>query len=218
MQPDPLHEALFSAYGPQGWWPATTVPEMMVGAVLVQNTAWTQAAKAVAALRAVGGLDFSVLRALPDPELWALIRAAGFFRVKARRLKALAAFMAGLDDRPERLFQLESGPLRAALLGVHGIGKETADSILCYAASRPVFVVDAYTKRLFLRLGWVDARAGYDEMQTLVRTRFAADARQLGEFHALIVRHAKERCRVRPLCAGCPVSFCPHPPGVHHGS
>ncbi len=213
IRPEKLFESLFTAYGPQGWWPAATSLEMMVGAVLVQNTAWTQAAKAVERLRRADRLAPAAIRAIPEPELWELIRPAGYFRVKGRRLKALAHFLESYGDNPDRLFQLETGPLRDTLLRVHGIGKETADSILCYEAGRPLFVVDAYSKRLFNRLGWVGEKAGYDEMQGLVQDRFAADAVRLGEFHALIVRHAKQHCRVRPVCDGCPVDFCPQRPG-----
>lgn len=214
--PEALFAALFSAYGPQHWWPAKSIPAMMAGAMLVQNTAWIGAARAVEQLEEAGLLDgWFRLQSSQDALLWERVRPAGFFRVKTRRLKALAAFMAGYGGDHDLLFRLETPLLREALLGVNGVGKETADSILCYAAFRPVFVVDAYTRRIFSRLGWIASSASYDDIQQLVQENFLRDAHELGEFHALLVRHAKDHCRVKPCCAGCPVGFCPgHPDRV----
>ncbi|MBF0107954.1 MAG: endonuclease [Magnetococcales bacterium] len=210
MKADPsgLYRRLYERYGPQHWWPARTMTEMMVGAVLVQNTAWTQAAKAVARLEERGLLDFVAIAAAAEEELWDIVRPAGYFRIKTRRLQALAAFMAPWET-VSRVVSPENGELRRQLLAIHGIGKETADSILCYAARQPVFVVDAYTGRLFERLGWVARKADYDTMQRLVHAAMPADAAVLGEFHALIVRHAKEHCLKKPRCAACPVVDCP---------
>ncbi|MBF0460933.1 MAG: hypothetical protein HQL87_06015 [Magnetococcales bacterium] len=129
--------------------------------------------------------------------------------MKTRRLKALANFMGRYEDDPEQLFQLETNLLRDTLLQVHGIGPETADSMICYAAHRPMFVVDAYTKRLFHRLGWLGEKASYATIQTLVHQALPRDAHQLGELHALIVQHAKQHCRAKPVCLSCPLSFCP---------
>ena len=206
--PERLFQTLFSAFGPQHWWPANSIEEMMVGAVLVQNTAWTQVTKALDNLKEVNGLAMVTLRELPEQQLWALIRPAGYFRVKTQRLKSLATFLATYEDNLDRLFDHPTATLRQKLLAVHGIGPETADSILCYGANRAVFVVDAYTKRLFMQLGWVGAKAGYHEMQALVQRNFPENSQQLGEFHALIVRQGKEICRPRPRCPGCPVSYC----------
>ncbi|MBF0145410.1 MAG: endonuclease [Magnetococcales bacterium] len=207
--PDPprLFHQLYERYGPQHWWPAQTMTEMMVGAILVQNTAWTQASKAVGQLACRGLLDFAVLHATPDEELWETIRPAGYFRIKTRRLKALAAFMVSQGPMAQ-VIHAGNQQLRQQLLSVYGIGKETADSIVCYAAGQPVFVVDAYTKRLFMRLGWVDGSGDYDTMQRMVHATMPADSGQLGEFHALIVRNAKEHCLKRPRCSGCPVASC----------
>ena len=209
LSPQSLFECLFVAYGPQHWWPAKSVTEMMVGAVLVQNTTWIQVTKVIARLESDGYLSMESLRQIPEEMLWELLRPAGYFRIKTRRIKALAEFMSGFDDLPAILFQLPTNVLRQTLLQVHGIGKETADSIICYGAKRPVFVVDAYSKRLFQRLGWLGLKSSYDEVQTLVQNEFVSDALQLGEFHALIVQHAKEHCRTRPVCDTCPVLFCP---------
>ena len=216
--PNQLFMRLLAAYGPQQWWPAKTVFGMMVWAILVQNTAWTQAAKAVEVLADNDALAASALREHKDETLWGWIRPAGYFRVKTKRLKALAAFLADYDDDLERLFALETMELRNALLSINGVGKETADSIVCYGAKRPMFVVDAYTRRLFSRLGWVGEKAGYDEIQLLVHGGVAMEGELLGEYHALIVRHAKEHCRVRPLCMGCPLAFCPRHSSANHQS
>ncbi|MBF0423519.1 MAG: endonuclease [Magnetococcales bacterium] len=210
MTPDPsrLYHLMFDHYGPQHWWPARTDVEMMVGAILVQNTAWTQAAKAVRQLEDRGLLDFHAILTTPDEQLWPILQPAGYFRIKTKRLKSLATFMVS-GGGPEAVIRADNDGLRANLLGVHGVGRETADSIVCYAARQPVFVVDAYTKRLFLRLSWIDSRADYDTMQALVHgSSLPREADTLGEFHALIVRHAKEHCRKRPHCPGCPVTFC----------
>ncbi|GAB0056803.1 Endonuclease III [Candidatus Magnetaquicoccaceae bacterium FCR-1] len=208
--PRRLFDTLLAAYGPRHWWPARTVPEMMIGALLVQNTAWTGAERAVRRLEEAGLLNaWARLRATPDETLGELIRPAGFFRVKTGRLRAFADFMATFGDDHARLFGLPTGALRLSLLAVHGVGKETADAILCYAAQRPVFVVDAYTRRICHRLGWCAEKAGYDELQTLIASRLPAEAALLGEMHALLVEHAKRHCRARPVCAGCPVGFCP---------
>ena len=204
-----LLRTLLAAYGPQHWWPAQSVEEMMVGAILVQNTAWTQVAQVIAQMQAQQLLSMAAIRQLQEEKLWSVLRPVGFFRVKTRRLKALANCMGRYRDQPERLFQLETIPLRNTLLQVHGIGKETADAIVCYGAHRPLFVVDAYTKRLFYRLGWTAAQASYDEIQDKVQQALPRDVQPLAELHALIVQHAKSHCRARPLCHHCPLSFCP---------
>ncbi|MEO5341498.1 MAG: hypothetical protein H7837_13450 [Magnetococcus sp. MYC-9] len=205
-----LFATLLAAYGPQQWWPATSIEEMMVGAILVQNTSWRQVPPVIARLQAQGLLSPAALRRVDDETLWTLLRPVGYFRVKSRRLKALADCMGRYDDRPERLFQLEILPLRNTLLQVHGIGKETADAIVCYGARRPLFVVDAYAKRLLHRLGWLSTEAvSYDVVQALVQQHMPVDADILGELHALIVQHAKHHCRSRPHCSLCPLPFCP---------
>lgn len=207
--PQALFDCLLSAYGSQHWWPAKTVEEMMLSAILVQNTTWIQVVKVVAQLESQGCLSMAAIRQIPEERLWDILRPAGYFRIKTRRIKALAVFMADYQDTPDLLFQLETAALREALLQVYGIGKETADSILCYGAQRPLFVVDTYSKRLFYRLGWIGEKASYDEVQQKVQHHFPNDPLQLGEFHALIVQHAKVHCRLKPRCAHCPVLFCP---------
>jgi endonuclease III related protein len=210
--PQALYDRLFAVYGPQGWWPAETVMGMMVGAILVQNTTWIQASRAVDVLAFQGALTPEAIRRVEDETLWEWIRPAGFFRVKAKRLKSLAHFLGQYEDNLEILFDRDTVTLRQLLLSINGVGKETADCILCYGAKRPQFVVDAYTSRLLSRLNWVEEDSGYDEIQNLLQGGVPRDADLLGEYHALIVRHAKEHCRAKPLCPGCPLSFCPSHP------
>lgn len=206
-------ERLSARYGAQHWWPGETPFEVMVGAVLTQNTAWTNVEKAIANLKAAGALSCPALLALPDPELAELIRPAGFFNVKTARLKALCRFLAerGVDDAPEALAdQGTTAELRRDLLAVHGVGEETADSILLYALGLPSFVVDAYTRRIFGRLGLLHGDESYRDIQHRFESHLAKDVRLYNEYHALIVQLAKLHCRPRPRCAGCPLhSICP---------
>lgn len=207
------HDLLLARHGPQHWWPGETPFEVMVGAVLTQNTAWGNVEKAIAHLKAAGALACPAMLALADDELAELIRPAGYFNVKARRLKALCAFLAGhgVADAPERLAGPDSqAALRRDLLAVHGIGEETADSILLYALGLPSFVVDAYTRRAFGRLGLLAGGEPYGEIQRLFEARLPHDVRLYNEYHALIVRLGKEHCRPRPRCADCPLrTICP---------
>ena len=220
-----LHAELTARYGPQGWWPLASrvgrpgydergyhpgiygVPgprqrfEVAAGAVLTQNTAWGNAEAALRALAASALLIPGALLACHPRRLAALIRPSGYYNQKARKLRALAAYLVGLPRARV--------PTCEALLALWGIGPETADSILLYAWHVPVPVVDAYTRRLFQRLGWVGQRAGYEEMAALCARGLPAEAPVLQEFHALVVRHAKEYCRASPDCKGCPLAGKP---------
>ncbi len=202
-----IYKALFKAYGPQHWWPGDTLFEMMVGAVLTQNTAWGNVEKAIAALKKRRLLSLSRLHDTPGRRLASLIRPSGYFNIKSQRLKNLTAFVVGrYRGSLKRMFADDPRELREGLLGVNGIGLETADSIMLYAANRPYFVVDAYTKRVFSRHGFVSEKAVYHEVQRLFMENLRADARLYNEYHALIVRVGKERCKKsRPLCSGCPL-------------
>lgn len=206
-----VYDRLLSAYGRQRWWPAETPFEVIVGAILTQSAAWANVEKAIANLRRAGALSPEGLRRLSEAELAALIRPSGYFNAKARKLKA---FVDLLDERFEgdldRLLAAPVDDLRSLLLATHGIGPETADSVLLYAAGRPVFVVDAYTRRLFSRLGLAAARDDYQGWQELLTAHLPRDAALFNEYHALIVRHGKEVCRRRPLCPICPLlDICP---------
>lgn len=201
-----VYRALHRTYGPQGWWPAEGPLEMMVGAVLAQATAWRNAERAIAVLKGAGLLSLDALAGLHETELAELIRPSGFYRQKARRLKALVALIGehgGLTGLLERI----TPELRGRLLAVPGVGPETADCILLYAAGRPMFVVDAYTRRIGARLGLLaDVGAPYDDVARSFTQLLPVDPDVYGELHALLVQHAKAHCRVRPVCTGCPLA------------
>lgn len=176
----------------------------MLGAVLVQHTAWHNAAQAVAALRDAGLLEPHALLALPEDELAQLIRPSGTYRVKARRLRALCQWLeqgGGLIA----LSQCSTAELRRGLLGVYGVGPETTDAILLYAFQRPVFVIDTYARRLFARLGMISGDEHYEALRAHFETALAEDSALFNEYHALIVAHGKAHCTVCPRCAGCPL-------------
>lgn len=206
---DTMYRRLLAHWGPQHWWPGETPFEVMVGAVLTQNTAWTNVERAIANLKAAGVLEARAIAALPQERLAGLLRPAGYFNVKARRLQAFCRWLLERGGI-ESLRRAPTEPLRRALLGVHGVGPETADDILLYALGRPVFVVDAYTRRLFSRLGWVLESVGYEPLRRAVERAVGPDVPRLNELHALIVRHGKEQCRRRPRCQACVLrSACP---------
>lgn len=201
-----IYQRLLSAYGPQGWWPGESRFEVIVGAILTQATAWRNVERAIERLKAAGALSPEKLARLSEEELAELIRPAGFFRQKTRRLRALLRLIRQHGD-VEGLLSLPAGELRRKLLALPGIGPETADSILLYAAGYPVFVVDAYTKRILHRLGLLpDEKVGYEEVQELFEKELPRDPKLYGEYHALLVRHAKDHCRARPRCPGCPLA------------
>ncbi|HOW98307.1 MAG TPA: endonuclease III domain-containing protein [Kiritimatiellia bacterium] len=201
-----LYRALFNAWGPQRWWPGRTRLEVIVGAVLTQNTAWGNVEKAIGRLRRADALSLPRLHALPLRQLEGLIRPAGYFRVKARRLRALTTMIVDRHGALPALFRLSTPDLRDELLRVNGVGPETADSILLYAAGRPAFVVDAYTRRFMTRHGWLAPKATYDETARALAGGLPRNVRLYNEFHALIVRLGKDCCRPRPLCGGCPLA------------
>ncbi len=204
--PDPrfrhLFERLSAAYGPQHWWPGDSRFEIMVGAVLTQNTAWSNVEKAIGRLKADQALEPTVIDGLAAGELAELIRPAGYFNVKAHRLQSLCRFVleaGGVDA----LADIGTAELRERLLAVHGVGPETADDILLYAFGRPVFVVDAYTRRLGERMGLLNGSENYETVRGLFESALGLDMPLFNELHGLIVHHAKYFCRKRPLCNGC---------------
>jgi endonuclease III related protein len=212
--PIDLHEVyrrLVGHRGPAGWWPAQSAFEVCIGAILVQNTAWTNVEKALAVLRARSLLSFAALRDLTAAEIAPLIRSAGCFNVKARRLRAFLDFLGRqYGGRVEAMESEDPWILRAKLLDVPGIGRETADSIALYAAGRPLFVIDAYTRRVFARLGMIDGDEAYDVLQRRFMDALPAEAALFGDYHAQVVILAKEACRARPRCAACPLQeVCP---------
>ena len=183
----------------------------MVGAILTQAAAWGNVEKALTNLKGAGALSPQALRALPREELARLIRPSGYFNAKTAKLQALAQFMARYGDDLDRLFSLELTRLREELLGVHGIGEETADSVILYAAGKPIFVVDAYTRRIFTRLGLRPTSSSYLAWQQYFMQSLPWEAPLFNEYHALLVRHGKELCRPHPNCAPCPLlDLCPY--------
>ena len=209
-----VFDLLLSRYGPQSWWPGDSPFEVIVGAVLTQNTAWQNVAQAIANLKREELLDASALLDAEPETVKALIAPAGFFNVKYDRLMNVLMYLTRHDLDLERFRHLSVADLRDELLQVNGIGPETADSILLYAFERPVFVVDAYTRRLFSRLGhgWME-RGPYDEIQELFMEVLPRDAGLYNEFHALIVVHCKDTCKKSPLCSVCCLSSsCPGRP------
>lgn len=199
-----IFERLLDRYGHRNWWPAESPFEVCVGAILTQNTNWGNVEKAIANLKAAGRLTLSGIAALPAQELAALIRPAGYFNVKARRLQSFCnAVQAAEPSSLERFLAQDWRQLRPWLLAINGIGPETADSMLLYAANQPSFVVDAYTRRIFSRLGLVDEAIGYDALRSFCMQQLPEDPALFNEFHALLVEHGKQHCRPRPRCEGC---------------
>jgi endonuclease-3 related protein len=213
--PEPHHQLMqvfrlmLEAYGPQNWWPGDSAFEMMVGALLTQNTNWQNVEKAITNLKSAGILSADSIAGCELPRLETLIRPSGYFRQKAARLQTLCSFFLEQGGIPG-LQAAGTDDLRHQLLALNGIGPETADSVLLYALNRPVFVIDAYTRRIFSRLDLTDPDAGYPELQDYFTSRLPADEALFNEYHALIVQHAKQHCRVRPDCTACPLGLiCP---------
>lgn len=205
-----FYQAAFQAMGPQYWWPASPQGgpfEVIVGAILTQSTAWVNVEHAITNLRNARALSPRAIGRMPSRQLQRLVRPSGYFRQKARKLKAFVKF---LDTRfggsLEKMFRTPTAELREMLLAVHGIGPETADSILLYAAKHPVFVVDAYTRRILSRHGLLGERAKYEEMRALFENNLPRDTQMFNEFHALIVNIGKDWCRPSaPRCDTCPL-------------
>ena len=207
-----MYQRLFRALGPQGWWPARSPFEMMVGAILTQATNWRNVEHAIQRLRAANGLRPRRLAAMPKTRLERLIRPAGYFRQKSRRLREFSRwYVQRYGASPARMFRTPWPRLRQELLSLHGIGPETADSMLLYAGQQPVFVVDAYTTRIFRRHGLIDGQATYATVQRLAMRQLPADAKIYNESHALLVAIGKQFCHRRaPECARCPLEAFPH--------
>ena len=202
---------MLAHYGEQHWWPADTPFEMMVGAVLTQATAWTNVEIAIARLKDADALSPAATRCMDIETLAALIYSSGFYNAKARKLKALAQFLGeAYDDNIDAMRSEDGAKLRRELLGVKGIGEETADAILLYALDKPSFVIDAYTRRLTHRLGIAPKSEAYSAFQQMFSDNLQQDTAMFAEYHALIVQHCKEACRKTPVCEGCCLrSVCP---------
>ena len=201
-----IYKKLYTASGSQHWWPGDTPFEVIVGAILTQNTAWTNVEKAINNLKQSRLLSVKALSKAKPSKIAKLIRPSGYYNIKTKRLKNFLNFLNGkFNGDLDRLFKQETGRLRAGLLGINGIGPETADSILLYAANKPVFVIDAYTKRILSRHGLIKKDASYEEAQYLFMSNIPKDLRLYNEYHALIVKIGKEFCRKNPKCHFCPL-------------
>ena len=201
-----IYKLLLKAYGPQKWWPAESSLEVMVGAVLTQNTNWQGVERAIANLKRVNLLDPHKLKAIPTEELSRLIKPAGYFNLKARRLKNLIGMVAeAYGGDLDAMGQMETAQLRQELLSVNGVGPETADSILLYAFHRPIFVVDTYTYRVTSRHGLIEEEANYQALQDLFMEHLPLDLDMFNEYHALLVRVGKLHCKRKARCEGCPL-------------
>ena len=206
-----LYDRLKAAYGLQAWWPAETPFEVIVGAILVQSTAWRNVVKAIDNLRDADLLTPPRLGEISQTELEELVRPSGYFRVKAKKLRAFLMHLEGHHNyRLDSLFASDVFTLREELLSIYGIGNETADSIILYAAEKPIFVIDSYTHRLLSRLGWIAGKYDYDKLQTIFMDSLPHDVDLFGEFHALIDRHSSRVCRKTPRCDVCSIrDECP---------
>jgi endonuclease III related protein len=204
---DEYFNSLFTAWGPQHWWPARTPFEVIVGAILTQNTAWTNVERAITNLREAGLLTPEAIRKVSLRRLERIVRSSGYFRQKARKLKAFCEFLRSEHRGSLRkMFETPTIVLREQLLGVFGIGPETADSILLYAGEHAVFVVDAYTKRILTRHGWANEKTKYDDIRWMFERESPGNVKRFNEFHALIVHTGKHYCRTqKPLCEECPL-------------
>lgn len=202
-----IYQKLFDYYGPQNWWPAESDFEVIVGAVLTQNTAWRNVERAIENLKVHNLLNPKKLWAISKTKLNQLIKPSGFYRIKAKRLKALLDFIIkNYAGSIENLRKQKPSVLRQELLAISGIGDETADSILLYALNKPVFVVDAYTRRIFSRHNFFDNKTPYTDIQKFFIKHLPKSVRLYQEYHALIVKLAKDFCRTKPNCTNCPLN------------
>jgi len=202
-----VYDRLLGVYGPQHWWPGESPFEVIVGAILVQNTNWKNVEKAIANLRQRDLLAPGVLADVPVEELAELVRPAGYYRMKARRLHNLLRLVVDrFDGDLAAMFATGVCALREELLGVNGVGPETADSILLYAGELPVFVIDTYTYRVMVRHGWVEPEIDYQGLQEYFETHLPEDVNLYNEYHALLVRVGHLHCRKTPKCEGCPLA------------
>lgn len=202
-----IYKVLYKAFGPQYWWPGDTPFEVAVGAILTQNTNWGNVEKAINNLKAAGALNANKLHEMPINKLAQLIRPAGYFNIKSKRLKSFIDFLTKhYNGSMKQMKSEDTNTIKEKLLSVNGIGPETADSILLYALEKPIFVVDAYTKRVLSRHNIMSHDESYDRFQGLFYLSLKKDVRLYNEYHALFVRVGKTFCKPKPVCAGCPLS------------
>jgi endonuclease-3 related protein len=206
-----IYDKLYRVYGPRHWWPGETSFEVMVGAILTQNTSWGNVEKAIQKLKGKGILNPEGIHRLKKWELAPLIRSSGYYRIKADRLKAFVNFLfEEYDGDLKRMRRERLEELREKLLDIRGVGPETADSILLYGLKKSIFVVDAYTKRVLSRHGMISEKASYEEVQKLFMDHLPHDEKLFNEYHALIVHLGKWVCKKIPRCDICPIKSIAH--------
>ncbi|UCE99598.1 MAG: endonuclease III domain-containing protein [Planctomycetota bacterium] len=206
-----IYQLLFGRFGPQNWWPGETQFEIIIGAILTQNTNWANVEKAITNLKSANLLTPEKLHQLDLPNLAKLIRPAGYYNIKAKRLKNFINWLfRNYNGKLTNLENVDTDQLRTELLTIKGIGRETADSILLYALERPIFVVDAYTARIAIRHGLIEPEADYEQLRELFQTNLPQDVRLFNEYHALLVKTGKEYCKPKAKCSGCPLEKLPH--------
>jgi len=206
-----IYDVLYKRFGPQEWWPGDTPFEVIIGAILTQNTNWANVEKAIANLKKARVLTPEKLYRLDTGKLAQLIRPAGYYNIKASRVKNFLDWLfINHAGKLANLQKIHSDSLRGELLSVNGIGRETADSILLYAFKRPVFVVDAYTIRICSRHHIIDSGANYDQVKNLFESNLPADSQLFNEYHALLVHLGKDFCKPKPRCADCPLNHLHH--------
>jgi endonuclease-3 related protein len=204
-------QAMLRHFGPQSWWPGETPTEVIIGAILTQNTAWKNVERAIQNLKDAGCLDWTRLRDLPPERLAELVRPSGTYKVKARRLKAFVDWLwETYDGDLDAMFAQKTYTLREQLLAISGIGRETADAILLYAGQHPTFVIDAYTARILRRHKLIDEDADYEQIKELFEENLPADVAMFNEYHALLVEVGKQHCRPRAKCESCPLDPFEH--------
>ena len=203
-----IYERLYAELGPQHWWPAQSRFEVILGAILTQNTAWKNVTSAIRNLRERDVLSFEAISGISVEDLAVLIKPSGFYNQKAKKIKTFCDFVQSSHDGDlESFLSLDMETLRADLLSIRGIGPETADSIVLYAAFQPSFVVDAYTYRILSRHGWIDESIAYEELRGYFMDVLEPDVAFFQEFHALLVRTGNLYCRRKPLCESCPLNI-----------
>lgn len=201
-----IYQSLFKAYGGQCWWPGDTPFEISIGAILTQNVSWKNVETAIRNLKTEKLLSPKALYSASNKKIATLIRPTGYYNQKTRKIKNFLKWFKGYNFSFKSLKIIDIRPLRNELLSINGIGPETADSILLYALSKKVFVVDAYTKRIFGRLGILSEKSAYHEIQNLFHRHFKGNVDDYNEYHALIVKHGKDICRAKPVCGECCIS------------
>jgi endonuclease-3 related protein len=206
-----FYNVLFKRYGSQGWWPAETTLECILGTILTQNTSWRNVEKALQNLKKENLISIDKLCAVPTHVLAGLIRPSGYFNQKAIKIKNFIKFIKeSYNGKLEKMFKEDPNKLRKKLLGIKGIGPETADSILLYAGKKPIFVVDTYTYRILSRHALIPEHSDYGEIQEIFMDGLPNDTRLFNEYHALLVKVGKEHCKKIAFCEGCPLEYDPH--------